>query len=224
MPAPALVLLDVNETLVRLDPLRERLDGVGAPPGLLPTWFAGVLRDGFAQTLLGRCPEFRPLAESVLAGLLHGVVDAPDRAATSVLDGFAGLPLHDDVVPGLRVLAEAGCPLATLTNGSADVTAALLEGTGADALVVDRLDVQEAGAWKPAAQPYLWACERLGADPGEAVLVAAHAWDVAGARAAGLDAAYVDRSGAGWPSAWGEAPRVVAEDLPAVARLLTTTG
>ena len=42
------VLFDVNGTLSDLSPLRARLAEVGASGDLLPAWFAGVLRDGFA--------------------------------------------------------------------------------------------------------------------------------------------------------------------------------
>jgi 2-haloacid dehalogenase len=47
-PAPALAILDVNETLSDLAPLAERFEAAGAPAHLLPTWFAGTLRDGIA--------------------------------------------------------------------------------------------------------------------------------------------------------------------------------
>lgn len=220
MPPPRLVLLDVNETLVRLDPLEDVLAAAGAPPGLVAPWFAGVLRDGFALAVLGELAEFRPLATEGLARLLARHVDRPVQVAEDVLDGFADLPLHDDVVPGLEVLAEAGCRLATFTNGSAAVTDRLLAGTGADALVTDRLDVTGAGAWKPAGSAYRWACDRLGVAPPDATLVAVHPWDVAGARRAGLEGAWLDRDGLGWPAAFGPAPEVVATDLPALARAL----
>lgn len=42
------MLLDVNETLPGLSPLRSRCTGLGAPLHLFETWFAGTLRDEFA--------------------------------------------------------------------------------------------------------------------------------------------------------------------------------
>ena len=48
---------------------------------------------------------------------------------------------------------------------------------------------------KPAPEPYRMAADRLGVDPGEVLLVAAHAWDVAGALRAGCQAAFVARPG-----------------------------
>ena len=49
-------VLDVNETLSDLTALAPRLVEVGLAESDLEPWFAGVLRDGFALTLLGRRP------------------------------------------------------------------------------------------------------------------------------------------------------------------------
>ena len=46
--APRVVVFDVNETLSDLQPLRPSLEAAGVPGALLETWFAAVLRDGFA--------------------------------------------------------------------------------------------------------------------------------------------------------------------------------
>jgi 2-haloacid dehalogenase len=48
---------------------------------------------------------------------------------------------------------------------------------------------------KPAHEPYLMAAERLGVAVEEVRLIAAHAWDVAGAARAGCATAFVARPG-----------------------------
>ena len=55
--------------------------------------------------------------------------------------------------------------------------------------------------------------------PAEAVLIAAHDWDVAGAAAAGLSTAFVAREGR-VPLPAADAPTVVGADLDEVAALL----
>jgi 2-haloacid dehalogenase len=59
------------------------------------------------------------------------------------------------------------------------------------------------------------AAERLGVEPAEMRMVAAHDWDVWGAMRAGCAAAYVARSDA--PFVLGEAPDLVGRDLSVVA-------
>ena len=69
MSVPAVVLLDVNETLADLSSLRRRIEEVGAPGELFTVWFAGTLRDGFALTAAGSYAEFGTVALATLRGL-----------------------------------------------------------------------------------------------------------------------------------------------------------
>jgi 2-haloalkanoic acid dehalogenase type II len=129
MPRPAVVLFDVNETLSDLEPLRARFESVGAPGYLLETWFASTLRDGIALAAAGAYAEFRTVALGVLRGMLAGV-EAPDEAAEHILEGFGELDVHPDVPDGIRMLADTGVHMATLTNGAADVAEELLKRPG----------------------------------------------------------------------------------------------
>jgi len=69
---------------------------------------------------------------------------------------------------------------------------------------------------KPAPEPYRHAAERAGTDAGGLRLVAAHAWDISGALAAGCAAAFVKRPGMTLDPA-GERPDVEGNDLIEVA-------
>jgi 2-haloacid dehalogenase len=69
---------------------------------------------------------------------------------------------------------------------------------------------------KPAPEPYRMAADSLGVELGEVRLVAAHAWDVAGAIRAGCAAAFVARPGMVL-NPLVERPDVVGVDLREVA-------
>ena len=58
MAGPRVLVFDVNETLSDMAPLGDRFADVGALPHLAGTWFAGMLRDGFALTVHGVNPSF----------------------------------------------------------------------------------------------------------------------------------------------------------------------
>ena len=74
---------------------------------------------------------------------------------------------------------------------------------------------------KPAPEPYRLAAERLGVPVGQVLLVAAHAWDIAGAARAGCATAFVARPGKVLDPLV-EASAVVGADLAEVAdRILT---
>jgi 2-haloacid dehalogenase len=217
MAPPAVVIFDVNETLSDLTPLAARFEQAGAPAELASTWFASTLRDGIALAVSGSYADFREVGRANLLQLLP-----TPEAADHVLDGFAALPVHPDVPDGLRALDAAGVRIATLTNGSTSIARGLLERAGVEALVERYLDVSEVRRWKPAPEPYLYACAELGVEPSEAVLIAVHPWDVHGARRAGLSAAWLNRSGRPWPEVF-ERPDVSAPDLPALASSIMAT-
>ena len=54
--------------------------------------------------------------------------------------------------------------------------------------------------WKPAAAAYGYAAQQCGVGPAAMVLVAVHPWDIDGAARAGMQTAWVNRSGARYPS------------------------
>ena len=214
------VVFDVNETLSDMEPLRAVFTAAGAPAGMLDTWFASTLRDGFALAAAGSAASFPEVAGGAMRLLLHAEPDltAPvDQIVASVLEGFRGLELHPDVAAGMRVLVDGGVRLVTLTNGSAALAATLFRNAGLDDLVEQRLTVDDAGRWKPHPRSYAHAVERCGVPAESMCMVAVHPWDTDGAKRAGLRSAWLDRGGAPYPGVF-LAPDVTAADLPALAR------
>ena len=221
-PRPEVVVLDVNETLSDLEPLRGRFTDSGAPAHLRETWFAATLRDGFALAAAEQARPFPQVGAAVLRGLLSGQpLDRPvDDAVSHVLDGFATLDLHPDVPAGLRVLTDGGLRVVTLTNGSLSQSSALLERAGVADLVEHRLSVDDAGRWKPHRDAYGYAARTCGVPLERCAMVAVHPWDLMGARAVGMTTGWIDRRGTPWPDVL-DAPDVTGTGLSAVAgRLL----
>ena len=209
---PSVVVFDVNETLSDLSPLGARFVEVGASASAAPLWFASVLRDGFALTAAGENPPFAGVARELLLTQLSEVAlnrSLPD-AVGYVMDGFATLGLHADVASGVDRLHELGCRLVTLSNGSTGVAERLLGDANLRDDFERLLSVEDAGAWKPAPVAYAYAAKECGADPAGMLMVAAHAWDVDGARRAGLQTAWVNRSGGPYPATFLDPTYTVA--------------
>ena len=220
MAAPELVVLDVNETLSDLQPLRARFMGVGAPSYLLDTWFAGTLRDGFALAASGSSRPFPEVGSAVLTALLSpvdGLIVPVADAVAVVLDGIKDLPLHPDVPDGLRALADAGVRVVTLTNGSLAQSEQLLERAGVAELVERRLSVDDAGRWKPHPDAYRYAATACGVPLERCAMVAVHPWDLHGAASVGMTTAYVDRQGTPWPRVFTP-PQITGTTLAEVAQ------
>ena len=222
MAPPLVVVFDVNETLSDFGPLRRRCRAVGAPPGTLDLWFAGVLRDGIALAAVGDFATFAEIGRGLLVDMLHresSVEADPVEAAGEVLAAFSNLQVHRDVPDGVRRLHDAGVRLATLTNGSAALTEALLENAGLRAEFELVLDVEAVRRWKPAPEPYRYAVAKAGVRPDQAAMVAVHPWDVDGARRAGLAGAFLSRGGHLYPS-FLPPPAARAGSLPELASAL----
>ncbi|WP_433875794.1 haloacid dehalogenase type II [Sinomonas atrocyanea] len=198
---PSVIVFDVNETLSDMSPMGQRFADAGAPAHLAKQWFASLLRDGFALSTTGDSAGFAAVGAELLAPMLDAAgVAQPEEAARRLASSMADLPLHADVVDGVRALRAAGYRLVTLTNGSAKVAEALFTAAGIREEFERLLSVEEAPAWKPHPGAYAHAADACGASPDELLLVAVHPWDIHGARRAGLHAAWVNRDGGTYPS------------------------
>lgn len=208
---PSVIVFDVNETLSDLSPLGARFVEVGASASAAPLWFASLLRDGFALTVAGENPPFAGVARELLVGQLSEVQlnRSVEEATQHVMDGFARLELHADVVNGLDRLHEDGFRLVTLSNGATSVADRLLTAGNVRERFDLLLSVEDAGAWKPSPQAYAYAAKACEVAPEEMLMVASHPWDVDGARRAGLQSAWVNRSGGPFPATFQEATYAV---------------
>ena len=215
------VIFDVNETLSDLNPIAERFAAADLPAGAQSTWFAALLRDGFALTALRQEVRFRELATTAVAEIVAqagSTADVPALTA-SVLAGFDEARLHPDVQPGVLLLRARGLRLATLSNGAVSVAERLLGAAGIREHFDQVLSVEAVGAWKPLPEPYRYALSQLQVSPEAALMVAVHPWDLHGAKAAGLRTAWLNRNAGHYPAMF-TAPDLIATGLEDLARQL----
>ena len=211
-----IIVFDVNETLLdlrALDAPFAALMGEGAREA----WFEELLRRALVTTVTGPYVDFGRLADAALqvtAARRSAELNAEERA--DLLAGVRSLPPHDDVAEALGRLRSAGFRLVALSNGTPDALADQLDHAGL-ASAFDRIVSAEiAGRLKPAPEPYRAVAEMENVPVEDLCMVAAHAWDVAGALRAGARAAFVARPGKRLAATDPE-PDVIAEDLSEAA-------
>lgn len=213
-------VFDVNETLLdlrALDPLFERAFG---DTGARRAWFAQMLQSAFVATITG---EYRPFGEIGAAALRmtaeRAGVALSDADSTAILSGMRSLPPHPEVGAALANLKAGGVRMAALTNSTAQVAMAQLTNAGLADAFEQILSADAVKRLKPAPEAYRHAAEQLGVPVGQLRLVAAHAWDVAGAMRAGCAAAFVARPGMVLDPL-APTPDIVGPDLLIVAQLI----
>lgn len=215
--APSVLLFDVNETLLDAGALKTKIGDLLQDPTGGTLWFTTMLHYSLVMTTSGQyaaLPDIGAATLQMLARNSEVVLDPGDAA--ELVGGMRSLPPHPDVVPALERLKKAGMRMATLTNSSSKGVAAQLEHAGIAQFFERQLSVEAVGKFKPHAEVYQWAAGQVGASAGECMLVAAHGWDVAGAKWAGLQTAFVAREGQQkFPLA--PAPDLDVADLQALA-------
>ena len=199
---PTVAFFDVNETLSDMSAMGACFERVGAPADLAATWFAALLRDGFALAATDRMAPFADIGAHTLRDLLgrRPLNRGRDDAVEEVMAGFLDLDVHGDVRTGIPRLGELDIRLVTLSNGSASVAQGLLDRAGVLAHFERCLSVEEAGVWKPSRRAYLYGLATCGVEAAEALLIAVHPWDIDGAARAGLQTAWINRTGASYPA------------------------
>jgi 2-haloacid dehalogenase len=221
MTRPALLAFDVNETLLDLSVLDEPFEQFLGDASLRPAWFQGMLQLAFVGGLTGRYVDFTTAQRAALEMLGRRVGrEVDDPAVERIVGGMRRLPPHEEVPAALARLKDAGFLQVALTNSPLDVARAQLEHAEIAVLFDDVLSADEVRELKPRPAPYALVAERMAVSLGDVMLVAAHAWDVSGALAAGARAAFVARPGM-VPSPLGEQPEIIVPDIAGLAEELT---
>jgi 2-haloacid dehalogenase len=216
------VAFDVIGTLFTLDRPRSELAALGAPEFAVNLWLAQTLRDSYAWSLAGR---YRPLKEFLEAALPRTLLQLGIRADESqrgtVLGSLGELDPASGAQEAVEGLSEAGWRLVTLTNGSEEFTRGLLDSAGFGRRFVATLSCDAIEKTKPHPDVYDMAKREAA---GEVWLVAGHAWDVAGANAAGLRTAWISTTEKEFLSVYPQ-PDIVADDLAEAAeRMIAPSG
>lgn len=210
-------VFDVNETLLDLRALDSHFEHFFGDVTVRQAWFAQLLQSAFVSTITGDYKDFGTIGSTALDMIAtrRGVTLSPE-ARTDILGGMRHLPPHPDVLEGLERLRSAGLRLVTLTNSTQQVAQAQITNAGLNEYFEHIFSADTVRRLKPAPEPYRMVADHLGVETSAIRLVAAHAWDIAGALHAGCAAAFVARPGMVLDPLFPR-PDVVGADLREVA-------
>lgn len=221
-PAPysGTLFFDVNETLLDTTELnRVVAQRLGDRPERAEAWFTALLHHSLVESVTGSWHNFGDIAEAVLqmTATRYGITLPAD--ATPLADIIAAMPAHPDVAAGLSALQQQGFTLVALTNSSEALAEKQLSSAGLARLFTRILSVEQVQVYKPDLKVYQWAMQEMDQPASQCMMVAAHGWDVGGAKRAGMKTAFVTRKGqALYPLA--PAPDLIVSDIGTLAAKL----
>ncbi len=193
-----------------LDRLKQRLQILGAPEYALQLWFSQALRDAFAWSHAG---GYQPLAQLLEAELPRTLALLGVKSSTEermhVMSALSNLELAPGALDVFQQLQEANWRIIALTNGSIDSTRQLLSQSNAIQYFAEVYSCDEIKKTKPHREVYQMLQQSA---TGEVWMVAAHAWDIAGAIRAGLKTAFVTSEEKTYLSIYPK-PEVIAPSL-----------
>ena len=210
------IAFDVNETLLDLRALDQPFDELLGDSSWRGQWFAQMLQLSFVGGLTGEYLDFsraQHAALAMVAARAGRTVSAEQTA--SMVDRMTALPAHTEVAAALSKLRATPLKIVALVNSLHAVGEAQLRYAGIREHFDEVISADEVGRLKPAPEPYRLVADRYGVPIAEVRLVAAHAWDVSGALAAGAQAAFEARPGMVL-SPVGAQPDIVGRDLDEV--------
>ena len=220
---PEALAFDMYGTLV--DPIRisEQLERhlPDAAPRVTQAWRQKQLEYTFRLTAMERYEPFEQVTRKALDYALAATAEElGDDQRDDLMARYNNLEKFPDVEPGLQRLRDAGHEMVVFSNGSPRMLEELMDNAGLRPFFPRGfVSVDEVGVYKPSPKVYQHVAEGLGRPVGEVRLVSSNPFDVIGAEAAGMKAAWVDRSG-GVFDTLGPRPELVVGTLVELAEFL----
>lgn len=208
---------DLRGMAVALRPHTDEADRVGQ------SWRRHQLEISWLLSLMERYESFDAVTAYALdVALAEAGIELTRPQKDELLARAGELEVYEDVAPALDRLERAGFLLAVLSNGSPHMLESLLQRVGIRERFREVISVEEVRVFKPALAVYRHAAERLDRPLDTVWLVSANVFDCAGAKAAGMRVAAVERERA-VRYAFAEPPDLVVPDLLELASTLVPT-
>jgi 2-haloacid dehalogenase len=155
-------------------------------------WRIKQLEYTWLRSLMRRYEDFSVITRDSLAYTLKVLGLQSDAAVFErIMDKYLHLDLYPDASATLA--AMRGRKLAILSNGSTDMLTTLVRNSGLDRVLDATISIDSKRVFKPSPDTYSLIEERLGVPPAEVLFVSSNPWDACGAKAFGLNVAWIER-------------------------------
>jgi 2-haloacid dehalogenase len=220
----ALVLgFDVYGTLVDPFGMERQLESLFGDRGsaICALWRQKQLEYSFRRGLMRCYEDFDACTDRALSFAAKTFkVELSEAARRQLLIDYLNLPAFPDVLPALETLTSSGCKLLAFSNGIEKSLRTLLGNAGVQPYLEGVVSVDDIKTFKPNPDVYAYLVSRGGCSREDTWLVSSNPFDVIGAKAAHLNAAWVRRNPEAAFDPWEFNADVVVGDLTALATAL----
>jgi 2-haloacid dehalogenase len=219
---PCAIGFDIYGTLV--DPLEMNehlrpLVGEDLANRTSDLWRNKQIEYTFRRALMRQYEDFGVCTRQALVYATRVLgIELSEEEQEKLVEEYQNLRPFPDVIPGIEALKEKGHTLVAFSNGVEATAKTLLKRAGVLPHLDGVVSVDDLKTFKPDPQVYLYLAGRLRSAPEETWLVSSNPFDVIGAKAVDLKAAWIQRRPDAQFDPWEIEPDLVAPNLEVLAR------
>jgi 2-haloacid dehalogenase len=188
------VVFDAYGTLYDIQSVASVTEDVFPGYGEIITqiWRIKQLEYTWLRSLMRAYEDFSVVTRESLAYTLRILgLQYDEQAFESIMEKYLHLDLYPDALASLAAMKDR--KLAILSNGSPAMLNALVENSGLDRMLDATISIDAKRIFKPSPDAYALIEENLNIPPHEVLFISSNPWDACGARAFGLNVAWIER-------------------------------
>jgi 2-haloacid dehalogenase len=155
-------------------------------------WRIKQLEYTWLRSLMGRYRDFSVITRDSLAYTLRVLgLEHDSGVFERIMDKYLHLDLYPEAAAALEAMRDR--KLAILSNGSTGMLNTLVRNSGLDRVLDATISIDSKKIFKPAPDAYSLIETTLHVPPAEVLFVSSNPWDACGAKAFGLNVAWIER-------------------------------
>jgi len=155
-------------------------------------WRIKQLEYTWLRSLMRRYEDFSVVTRESLAYTLRCLgLEYDEQVFADIMDKYLHLDLYPDALTSLSAMKDR--KLAILSNGSPDMLNALVRNSGLDRVLDATISIDANKVFKPSPDAYTLIESTLHIPPRDVLFISSNPWDACGAKAFGLNVAWIER-------------------------------
>lgn len=184
-------------------------------------WRQKQLEYSFRMSVMEQYEDFAWITRKVLDyAIMAAGKQLSEPQKLVLMAQYNDLDRFPDVLPGLEQLQRRGFIMVVFSNGSPAMLNAIMQAAQLNSYFQSFVSVDEIRIYKPSPHAYQLVAQKLARPIQEVRLISSNPFDVIGARSAGMQATWINRSG-GLFDTLGPLPDMVIETLTDLASTLS---